>query len=368
MLALFVVSICALAAALVWTFTVLPERAEERFGPPAAGLEPLDLRIYAVQLFLNEDALTQPITSAESPQSFTIDLGDSVGVIANRLERVGLIRSADAFRLYVVYAGLDTSVQAGEYELSPNLNAMQIARVLQDATPKEITFVILNGWRAEEIAAALPTSGLEFSEADFLEIVSDPPPGVFPPGLPVMTHLEGFLHPGSYTLDREASPADAVSAFLTRFDQQVTDDIRAGFERQGLTLQQAVTLASIVQREAVDVEEAPQIASVFLNRLEIGMRLDSDPTVQYAVGYSPDSGGWWKNPLTLDDIAVVSPYNTYINTGLPPGSISNPGMSALQAVAFPAQTPYYYFRARCDGSGRHQFAVTYDEHLANACE
>jgi UPF0755 protein len=106
---------------------------------------------------------------------------------------------------------------------------------------------------------------------------------------------------------------------------------------------------------------------VFYNRLASGSRLASDPTVQYALGYNQNQGTWWTNPLSLQDLQVDSLYNTYIYNGLPPAPISNPGLAALRAVAFPAQTPYFYFRAACDGSGRHLFAQTYEEHVANEC-
>jgi UPF0755 protein len=157
-------------------------------------------------------------------------------------------------------------------------------------------------------------------------------------------------------------------ALLQNFDQQLSQDIRDGFKRQGLTLPQAVTLASIIQKEAVVPDELPIIASVFYNRLHNGMKLDSDPTAQYALGYNPTQKTWWKNPLSSSDLKVDSPYNTYVIAGLPPGPICSPGLAALRAVAFPAQTPYYYFRARCDGSGRHNFATTYAEQINNACQ
>jgi UPF0755 protein len=122
-----------------------------------------------------------------------------------------------------------------------------------------------------------------------------------------------------------------------------------------------------VQREAMVDDEQPVIASVFYNRLAAGMTLSSDPTVQYAIGFVNDTKTWWKNPLSADDLTIDSPYNTYIYKGLPPGPISNPSLSALRAAAFPATTNYYYFRARCDGSHRHNFAETYQQHLQNAC-
>jgi UPF0755 protein len=118
----------------------------------------------------------------------------------------------------------------------------------------------------------------------------------------------------------------------------------------------------------VQDEEKPLIASVYLNRLNIDMKLDADPTVQYALGYDFIEGTWWKNPLGLDDLRFDSPFNTYAYRGLPPAPISNPDLDSLQAVAFPAETPYYYFRARCDSSGYHSFAETFEEHVANGCE
>ncbi|NMB90632.1 MAG: endolytic transglycosylase MltG, partial [Chloroflexi bacterium] len=151
------------------------------------------------------------------------------------------------------------------------------------------------------------------------------------------------------------------------FDRQVIPGLQEQFRLNGLDLSQAVTLASIVERESVVDDEKPLIASVFLNRLNNGMKLDSDPTVQYAIGYREDQLSWWTNPLTAADLNVNSPYNTYLNPGLPPGPISNPGLEALRAVAYPAQTPYFYFRALCDNSGRHVFSATYAEHLQNAC-
>ena len=140
-----------------------------------------------------------------------------------------------------------------------------------------------------------------------------------------------------------------------------------GFEQQGLTVYQAVTLASIVEREAVRDEEKPIIASVYLNRLRIGMKLEADPTVQYALGYNFGQGTWWTNPLSLDNLQYDSPFNTYLYGGYPPAPIANPSLEALQAVAFSIETPYYYFRARCDSSGYHAFAATFEEHLANGC-
>jgi len=218
----------------------------------------------------------------------------------------------------------------------------------------------------EEIAASLPTSGLDITPEAFSAAASAP---VSAPGfLPAGASAEGFLAPGPYILSR-AIPADQlVSALLEGFSARLTPELENGFAAQGLTVYQAVTLASIIQREAVAPGEMPMIASVFYNRLAIDMPLQADPTVQYALGYNLPQGTWWTNPLSGEDLLFDSPYNTYVYGGLPPGPISNPGIEALQAVAAPAQSNYYYFQARCDGSGLHNFAETLEQHWQNNCQ
>jgi UPF0755 protein len=364
----FLLGVCLVVALAALGSQGIPRAASREFGSPSPRLSTTQKIFYSARLMLNHSEMTVPANAFGEPQSFTIQIGESVGSIANRLANQGLVRNADAFRIYMVYAGLDTSVQAGNYELSPVMSAIDIAQSLQDATPQAVRFTVLAGWRIEEVAAALPTSGLNIQPDDLLRAAHEPLTQIFPPGLPQVTNLEGFIYPGIYQFDRAISADEMLAAFLQRFDENVTPELRAGFERQGLDLYQAVIMASIVEREAVVDEEAPMIASVFLNRWRIGMKLDSDPTVQYAVGYNSKQETWWTNPLSFADIATKSPYNTYNQAGLPPGPICNPGAAALQAVAFPAQSPYYFFRARCDGSGKHNFAISYAEHLEFGCD
>jgi UPF0755 protein len=301
-------------------------------------------------------------------QPFEVILGESPAAIAERLEQARLIPDAATFTDYLVFRGMDTTLQAGQYTLSPQVSPLEIANALQDATPKEITLTILDGWRIEEIAATLPTSGLEFSPEMFLVAAEGIPTGYpFLDELPEGNSLEGLFFPGSYRLPRQSTPDDVIAALLDEFQAQLTPDLLAGFERQGLSIYEAVILAAIVERESIIEDEMPLIASVFLNRLAAGMPLEADSTAQYALGYQEETGTWWKNPLTLDDLQVDSLYNTYLYGGLPPGPIANPGLSALRAVAFPAQADYYYFRAACDDSGEHRFAESFEEHLQNAC-
>ncbi len=343
----------------------IPLLATQQYGPPNPTLSSADKYKFSARLLWYSGQLTQPLDRSGIEQSFVIESGESVLSIAIRLEEVGLIRSSTAFRAYLIYAGLDTSIQAGDHTLSPTMSIIDIARALQDATPEEITFVILPGWRMEEIAASLSTSGLNISSDSFLTTAKSAPPVL--DFLPASTSTEGFLYPDTYILSREITAQALVQEFLRNFALHLTADLLDGFNRQGLDVFQAVTLASIVQREAVVPEERELIASVFFNRLNVGMRLDTDPTVQYALGYNVLQNTWWTNPLSSEDLQIDSTYNTYIYAGLPPGPIANPSLGTLRAVAYPAESPYYYFRARCDGSGLHNFAVTFDEHVQNSC-
>ena len=357
---LFLILVC-----FVGTIFYIPYRATQVYGQPASTLSLTQRIQYSLLLLWYGQLLTRPRDMNGVEQAFTIDQGESVNSLASHLEEVGLIRNADVFRAYLIYSGLDTSIQAGEYKLSAAMSSIEIALELQDATPEDVTFVILPGWRLEEIAAALPTSGLSITPDDFLEDARAAHPEY--DFLAGANTTEGFLIPDSYIVPRDVTADVLVNGFLRNFTLRLTPEIRQGFEQQGLTIYQAVTLASLVEREAVQDEEKPLIASVYLNRLRQGMKLDADPTVQYALGYNFLTQNWWTSPLTLIDLQVNSPYNTYLNEGLPPTPIANPSLDALRAVAFPAESSYFYFRARCDDSGYHEFSETFDKHLANEC-
>ncbi len=343
-------------------------RAETAFGPPSPVLDPIQRLRLSVQLLYQADTLHNPSAPFGDSVPFEIPLGESPLAIASRLESSGLILDDQAFITYLKYTGLDTTLQAGKYSLNPSVNPIEIAHILQDATPSEVTLSILSGWRMEEIAATLPTSGLEITADEFLLAARSPALQMpLPPDFPAGRTLEGFLFPGSYRIPRQTTAKQLLNFLLEEFNSQLSLDLLDGYQRQGLNVYQAVTVASIVEREAVIAEEMPMIASVFLNRLTIGMPLEADSTVQYALGFNQEQDTWWTNPLSAGDLQFDSQHNTYVYAGLPPGPIANPGSRALRAVAFPAQSPYYYFRATCDDSGRHTFSETFEEHLGKAC-
>jgi UPF0755 protein len=366
--------VCLGVGLVAWGIASLPAWAESQFGPPATNLNQVQRIYLSAQLLRHSNNLKAPAVVLNrndpngSEKPFRVELGEAPAEITARLQKEGLVPDADAMRNYLVYAGLDKTIQAGDYQLSPRMSPLEIAHALQDATPSEVTFNILPGWRMEEIATALPTSGLGFTPEAFLKAVANPQSGgPIRAELPEGANLEGFLFPDSYQVKRNITPQAFVDLLVEDFRTKISDDLRDGFSRNNLSLYQAITLASIVQREAVVEEEMPMIASVFLNRLAAGMKLDADPTVQYAAGFNTAQNTWWTNPLSQNDLQIDSPYNTYLNWGLPPGPIANPGLMALQAVAFPAQTPYYFFRSACDGSGKHVFAETFEQHVGNAC-
>ncbi|MBI3159231.1 MAG: endolytic transglycosylase MltG [Chloroflexi bacterium] len=365
------VFILAACAGLVLSFNLaldFPAQAASIYGPPASGLGLWQKIRLSYFLVMDKSQLTSPVDPAAASVKFTIESGESTDSILARLETAGLIPDAASFRAYLIYKGIDTHLQAGDYELSARLSPVEIAGRIQDATRAEIAFGVLPGWRLEEIALSLPSSGLAITPEEFIAAAnSRPGQAAITAELPYGVSLEGFLFPGLYSVPRAAGASELVLILLHGFEGQVTTSLRSQLEAQGLSLHEAVILASIVEREAVLNDEKPMIASVFLNRLRMGMKLDADPTVQYAVGFNPGLNTWWSNPLTFEHLQTDSPYNTYLYAGLPPSPIANPDLASLQAVASPASTDFLYFRAACDGSGAHVFSYTLEEHNARSC-
>lgn len=313
--------------------------------------------------------LNHRMSSDDTPVRFTIQSGSTPRIIANDLVNAGLIRDADLFVDYVRVNDIDVQLEAGTYFLNRAQSLVEIAHALTDSRSSQFPFRILEGWRLEEIVEVIDSNPyFGFSGADFLSVVG--PNAPLDPNfasyadIPSGSSLEGFLYPDTYQLPAQVTPLMLRDILTEQFRNQVGTQLVADAAAQNMTLYEAVSLASIIQREAIHPDEHPMIASVYRNRLREGMRLDADPTVQYPIGRP---GNWWPQITQADYSGVISPYNTYLNFGLPPGPIANPGISAIRAAINPQETPYYFFRAACDGSGYHRFAITYEQHLANEC-
>ena len=313
------------------------------------------------------DLRLTPLPSATpgEPVQVAVELGQSPREIGEMLEELGVIDSAIQFRVLVALLGYDRMLQAGDYEFDPGTPALEAVYRMRRGIISSRFVTVVEGWRLAQIADALQEHGIprqEFLAAaragdydfDFLQDL-DPDQS-----------LEGYLFPATYYFRRKDTARDIVQRMLQAFDQNFTPELRDEAARAGLTVHDVLTIASIIEREAQVPEERPIMAQVFLKRLRLGMRLEADPTVQYAVAADPASVasfGWWKKGLTESDLQVDSPYNTYANAGLPPGPIASPGQASIEAAARPTETDYLYFVARPDGS--HAFARTLAEHLRN---
>ncbi len=327
--------------------------------------------------FLRE--LRTPAGNSSEIVDITVEPGESTSAIATTLRQNGLIRQPLLFSFLVRSQGLDGKLQAGTFHLRSNMTMSQIISALQvTAKFEEVQVTIREGLRLEEIAEVIGSAGLtNVDEQSFLEAARHgalfKDEHALLSSLPMTATLEGYLFPDTYRLAKTATVTDVIDDLLDNFDKQyATFETRvtaAAPDGSPMDVHSIVTLASIVQREAVLTDEMPRIAAVFWNRLkpeyqgETGNgRLQADPTLQYALG---KPGAWWPklDTLTLEQInANTNPYNTRVHPGLPPGPISSPGLLALTAAARPDDTaPYLYFVASCSQPGAHNFATSLEE-------
>lgn len=278
--------------------------------------------------------------------------GSSVSAIASRLADAGVVQDALTFRLAARLSGQERRLQAGEYRFAESAAPLDVVdRIARgDVFVMPVTF--REGLTIREMADVFAASGLG-AAGDFLaaaartELVADLDPRA--------DDLEGYLFPSTYTLARRTTADQLVRAMVAEFERAY-GRLRADADARGLNARQLVTLASIVERETGAPEERPMVAAVFLNRLRIGMPLQTDPTVIYAMMRA----GRWNGNITRADLQMDHPYNTYRNYGLPPGPIAAPGRASLEAVLNPADVPYLYFVSRNDGT--HVFSSTLTEH------
>ncbi|MCB9154234.1 MAG: endolytic transglycosylase MltG [Caldilineae bacterium] len=360
-----------------WQARTEPVEGLVRPGQTAAeslSLDNLEDTLIGLYLRMQQPVLAAAPGESDRPVPFTIEAGEPARSVADRLAEMGLISDPSLFSLYMRYNGLDQGIEAGDFELAYNMAMPEIAQTLQNAIVREVTVTIPEGWRAEQVAELLDEQGILDSDSFMAAVrVGDPAAlglgqYAFLAGRPGKPSLEGYLFPDTYRLPARASSSEVLAAMLNNFDEKVGPGVRAAAADSGMSLQDAVTLASIVEREAVQADERPLIASVYRNRLANacpdvgGPYLQADPTVQYARGRP---GDWWWKPQSIEEYQFVqSPYNTYLNPGLPPGPIASPGLSALEAAVNPAETVYCFFVATGE-DGRHVFARTLAEHEAN---
>lgn len=311
-----------------------------------------------------------PVLQRGAQVEYSLESGRSASEIGKDLEKLGVIRSGRQFELLVSLMGVQDKLSAGDFVLRKNSGTVGVVNqlIVQDSVPvMRVTFP--EGLRIEEMAEVARNAGFG-TKAQFLDAAAA---ATLPPdlaaNLPAGANLQGYLFPDTYIMPVGSTPAQLVALMIKTFDRRFTPEMRAAALAQGLNTHQAVTLASIVEREAAKEEERPLIAAVFYNRLEAQDRLGADPTVQFAVALTPASvekHGWWKKELTIDDLENQSKYNTRLFVGLPPGPIACPGLASLEAVAKPEKSDYYYFVADAKkGDGSHVFAVTFAEHERN---
>ncbi|OAT81441.1 endolytic transglycosylase MltG [Desulfotomaculum copahuensis] len=301
-----------------------------------------------------------PVTPADQARdvSLTVPRNASSAIIGGLLQTRGLIRNARVFNLYVRLKGVGGRLKAGRYSLSTGMSLSRITDLLVKGPPDAREFTVPEGFTLHQIAALLTKQGLTTHDRFFQAVARDQFDYPFLAGLPPGPHrLEGYLFPDTYKVGSDISTHDLIDMMLGQFNDEMK---KLNYEQKaraaGLTLHQAVIIASMVEREAKVNRERPVIAGVIENRLHRGMPLQVDATVQYALGSQ-------RSKLYYKDLEVKSPYNTYKITGLPPGPIACPGEASLLAAVEPAHTNYLYYVAKPDGT--HAFAVTLAQHEAN---
>jgi len=373
-LAAFALVICLCSAALfvlVGQWQAVQLKPLPQFEGIKSDINPVQKLYLGIALASRAEALGQPIGSGSAEVLFNISFGETAEQIAVNLNEADLLNDIDLFLNYLRYYGLDSFLEAGNFHIDPRITYPELAERLINATIDDVELRFIEGWRMEEMANYLEAvQPAEIDADEFLRIIkkqdlTDLSSYEFLSSLPESATLEGFLFPDTYRVSVEASAEELVHIMMDNFDEKLSPATRQAIGAQGLSIFEAVTLASIIQRESVVASESPAIASVFLNRLTDGIKLQADPTVQYALGYQQATDNWWKSPLSFEDLEINSLYNTYLVHGLPPGPISNPGLSYLEAVAAPLISEYYFFVADCEAEvpGSHIFSKTYDEHL-----
>ena len=322
--------------------------------------------------------LNRPATTTSAEQDFVIKAGATTKQIAADLRDRGIIKSGLLFEIYIRFQGTENKLQAGVYSLDSNMAIPKIVGILTQGKIKDVgeRFTVIEGWRIEEIAANLETSAF-LKKEEFIEAANRPSVDLaaefeFLNTKPANKSLEGFLFPDTYILKAGMSAEEIARKMLQNFDAKFSRDLREEIAKQGRKLYDVLILASMVEREvgrnvargtSLTQDDRDRIASerrvvagIFLNRLSLGMALESDATISYITGRRGARA-------TFEEIKIDSPYNTYKYRGLPPGPIANPSLDAIKAAINPAKTDYLFFVTAPDGTA--YFAGTLQEHIRN---
>lgn len=304
------------------------------------------------------DQADQPLDPKGDLRSFEVTRGQTAAEIGKRLAQEGFVRDAFPFVFVLYDTGRESALQSGIYRISPSMTPREIARTFEKAPGDQVVLKLIEGWRLTEVANAVNKAFPSITKEAFTAaaVVGERKNAVLT-GLDPKTSLEGFLFPDTYFLRPDATAAQIVELLLTTFDQRVGAALRTAANERKVPIYDIVRLASIVEREARDRGESARVAGVYQNRLDIEMKLDADPTIQYALGD-------WRE-LSLEDLKIESPYNTYRVAGHPPTPICNPGQKAIEGAARPEKHDFLFFVAKGDASGQHLFAKTLEEHEAN---
>jgi UPF0755 protein len=302
----------------------------------------------------------EPYKGYEGAEQFVeVPPGASPNAIGRRLADAGVVRDLATFRYVLARSGQARRLQAGEYRFDRALSAHEVIDMLARGAVHLRTVTFREGLTIREMANVYAEAGLG-SAKEFISAASNAP--LIADLDPDAENLEGYLFPNTYSMARRATAAQLIEQMVAGFRAALTRDLIAQATSRNLSIRELVTLASIVEKETGKPEERPLVAAVYSNRLRIGMGLQCDPTVIYAL----ERAGQYDGNLTRDDLRFDSPYNTYRYAGLPPGPIAAPGRASLAASAAPADVPYIYFVSRNDGS--HAFANTLEEHNRNVFE
>ncbi|OGY45940.1 MAG: hypothetical protein A3J62_04055 [Candidatus Buchananbacteria bacterium RIFCSPHIGHO2_02_FULL_38_8] len=293
-------------------------------------------------------------------KKFIVEAGDGVIKISRSLKSEELIKSPLIFQLYVWQKGISGSLQEGEYFLAQNLSIKEIAKILSRGAgvTKEKTLTFIEGWQNQDFAKYLAQEGL-FSEEEFFAVVQKKEAWwdgyEILDSRPKNLDLEGYLFPDTYRVYSDATATDIVRKMLDNLDRKLTLELRTEIEKQGKTIHEILTIASILEKEVSTDADRKMVADIFYKRLAAGIPLQADSTVNYVTGKGVSRA-------SAEDLEIDSPYNTYKYRGLPPGPICNPGLSSIMAAIYPTSNPYLYFLTTPDG--KVIYSKTYEEHVA----